>query len=99
MRSEEARIGEAVASLTARLSNLGAPEPAPLANDIIHELIREGWRPRAPRIEHTINGGQTATPETARQYAEAARQALRSTGAGVGASEALEGAQIEGDDE
>lgn len=78
MRSEEARIGEAVASLTARLTAWGVDEPAAKASDFIHAMLREGWRPRAPRYadKPAPNPGR-ASSEGYHAGAERARAELR----------------------
>ena len=46
-RSEEARIAEAVASLTHRLDEWGCDEAPARASEFIRDMVRNGWRPRA----------------------------------------------------
>lgn len=79
MKSEEARIAEAVSSLTGQLEAWGADEAPSKADLIIKELLRAGWRPRAREVwtPPGVNGGQTASAETAAQAAASARAAMR----------------------
>ena len=44
MKSHEARIAEAVASLTHRLEGWGVDEAAPKAHEFIRDMLHNGWR-------------------------------------------------------
>lgn len=57
MKSNEARIAEAVASLTARLEAWGVADAAEKAHAYVNDMLREGWRPRAlpvPSVAPTV---------------------------------------------
>lgn len=52
-KSPEVAQGEAIAALTTRLEQWGVEEASVRAHEFVRDLIREGWRPRAPRCELT----------------------------------------------
>jgi hypothetical protein len=82
MRSEEARIGEAVAVLTARLDAWGVDDAATRASEYVRDMVRQGWRPRALPVET----GPTRPPQADAVPADAvptyrqARAALNTPG-------------------
>lgn len=77
MTSHEARIGEAVASLTARLNSWGVDEPTQKAHDFVRDMLRNGWRPTAAYVEPTPTNPRPIDPDRARQLAAEAREAIR----------------------
>ena len=50
MSSEEARVAQAVASLTTALEGEGIEDSTRKAHDFIHGMLRDGWRPRAREV-------------------------------------------------
>lgn len=52
-RAPEVAQAEAIAALTTRLHAWGVDDAAERAHEFVRDLIREGWRPRAPRCELT----------------------------------------------
>ena len=79
VKSQEARVGEAVASLRARLEAKGLEDAAQIATDYVHDMIRNGWRPSAPAVEHHSSRGShvTVTDEQRKAYADQARELMR----------------------
>lgn len=77
MRSSDRLIGEAVASLTARLTEWGVDDPAAKAHDYVTAMLRNGWRPIARAVEPPA-AGVRCDPETRALYVQRAREALRS---------------------
>ena len=51
MSSNESRIGEAVAALTARLTTWGVEDPHDKAHAYVTDMLRQGWRPAGIRYE------------------------------------------------
>jgi hypothetical protein len=47
MKSEEARIAEAIAALTARLESWQVDDALQKAAEYVRDMVRNGWRPRA----------------------------------------------------
>lgn len=45
MTNKEARIGEAITSLTTRLETWGVDEAREKAHAYVHDMLRHGWRP------------------------------------------------------
>jgi hypothetical protein len=90
-KSEQARIGEAIAELTKQLEAWGDDDPAARADVIIKDLIRVGWRPRGPEAwKPTLNGD--ARPADTSTYTDDARAQIRAAQAAAHAAEASENA-------
>lgn len=79
MKSEEARTAEAITALSTRLESWGVNDANDKATEYVRDMVRAGWRPRAREVwtPPGINGGQTASSETAAQAAASARAAMR----------------------
>ena len=78
-RSPEVAQAEAIAALTHRLEQWGVADAPERAHEFVRDLIREGWRPRAPRCELTqerVDPRRDRKPDEVPEY-QAARQALR----------------------
>lgn len=73
MSADEVRIGEAVASLRARLEAGPVDEPAAFAHDFITAMLREGWRPRAPGLPSPSYAPPPADPTTQAEALAACR--------------------------
>jgi hypothetical protein len=82
MRSEEARIGEAIAVLAHRLAGWGdEDERLRLATDYVRDMVRQGWRPRALPVETPARPPQAdAVPADAVPTYRQARAALNTPG-------------------
>jgi hypothetical protein len=76
MTSDEARIADAVAALRARLTAWGIEEPDAKAAEYVHDMLRNGWRPRARPVELPPDSGPGLVSAPTGDYL-AARQALR----------------------
>lgn len=75
MKSREQLIGEAVASLTARLDAWAGEEPREIAQTFITDMLRNGWRPAAaPPIARIPTNGRRSTNPTA--HVQACRDAI-----------------------
>lgn len=74
MKSDEARIAEAIASLTARLTSWQVEDAPARAHEFVTDMLRFGWRPTAPATVHSLRPDVTtpAPPEF-----RAARAAMR----------------------
>lgn len=61
--NDEAAIGEAIASLTARLDAAGLDDAHALAHSFVTDLLRHGWRPNARRpVEEPSTGPRATNP-------------------------------------
>ena len=76
MKSDEQKIAEAVAALTARLTTWGVEEPHDKAHTYVSDMLRNGWRPRAAPVELPPMRPPERAADPAR-YIQAARAALR----------------------
>jgi hypothetical protein len=76
MKSNEVRIAEAVAALRSRLEAWAAPDPHTKAIELLREMQALGWRPVIPD-DRPLASGHRAHPDTAHQYAQACRAAIR----------------------
>lgn len=56
MKSEEARIAEAIAALTARLESWRVDDAREKATEYVRDMIRNGWRPRALSVVRADTG-------------------------------------------
>ena len=56
MKSEEARIAEAIAALTARLESWQVDDAREKATEYVRDMIRNGWRPRALSVVRADTG-------------------------------------------
>lgn len=75
MKSHEALIGEAVASLTARLESWHVDDAATRAHEYVHDMLRAGWRPTArPAGPPPDSGDRCPDPIP---YIQQARDAIR----------------------
>lgn len=92
MKSHEARIGEAVASLTARLGAWGVDDAAEKAHEFVSDMLRNGWRTTPAYVEPTPTNVRPIDPQRARELAGQARAAIRESRY-IDAPEAEEGDQ------
>lgn len=79
MKSHEARVGEAVAALRARLESWGIDDAATKASEYVNDMLREGWRPKAPPVHQPpgqVRHGRLTAEQTAR-HADEARALMR----------------------
>lgn len=76
MKANEAEIGEAVASLTARLEALKVDDAASIATTYVNDMLRAGWRPNVRRpVETSVSTGPRSS--RASEYAAQIRADLR----------------------
>ena len=66
MKSDEVRIAEAIASLTARLESWNVDEPNDKAHGYVTDMLRHGWRPRAAPVETPPKLGRRVPADDAR---------------------------------
>lgn len=79
-RSAEVAQAEAVQALATRLEAWGVDDALAKATEYVHDMVREGWRPRGPREVLPPEPKGPRTPaELATDYLQA-RAALRGTG-------------------
>ena len=62
MRSEEARIAEAITALTARLDAWQVDDAATKASEYVRDMVRNGWRPRALPVAQPDPPGMRPVP-------------------------------------
>lgn len=75
MKSSEQRIGEAIASLTARLNAWGVEDAATKAHQFVRDMLANGWRTTRAELDVPAPSWTPATdPTTA---AAAIREQLR----------------------
>lgn len=75
MKSDEARIAEAVASLRHRLDSWGVEDPHDKAHCYVNDMLRAGWRPRSRALEEPLSFTERVA---ATDDYRAARDALKS---------------------
>ena len=75
MKSEEARIAEAIAVLTTRLDTWGVDDAPARAADYVRDMVRNGWRPRALPVAQPDRPTASCTPDAVPAYL-AARDAI-----------------------
>ncbi len=76
MSSDEARIAEAISSLTTQLESWGADEAPSKADLIVKELLRAGWRPRAKEVWKPTPGGEARCDDSS-PHSALARAGIR----------------------
>lgn len=77
MKSSEARLGEAIASLTTALDHEGIEDAGRKAHDFMTELLRQGWRAVAHEVpQHTPGGDRHAHPNTVARECQVAREEI-----------------------
>lgn len=77
MRSDvQAKIGDAIASLTARLDAWQVPDPSIKAHEFVNDMLRNGWRPAAPAIATPTRPDPAHDTTT---WVEQARAAIRTS--------------------
>lgn len=80
--NDEAAIGEAVASLSARLDAAGLDDAQVIAHGFVTDLLRHGWRPNVRRpVEEPRTGPRATNPaeHVARLRAELRRPTAEET--------------------
>lgn len=83
MRSDEARVAEAITSLTTRLETWGIHDATTKAHDYINDMLRAGWRPRAREVWQppaTKHGTKTDPKPWADQARATIRAATKAPG-------------------
>lgn len=65
MGSDQHAIGEAIASLTARLVAAGLDDAPAIAHEYVNDMLRNGWRPRALPVTYPTSRGTCPPPPDA----------------------------------
>lgn len=76
MTSSEQRIGEAVASLTARLTSWAVEEPMVKAHEFIRDMLDNGWRPTGAYRDKEPPRGKPASEEKVAEAVALARAGI-----------------------